>query len=74
MIWLELFTSLISLVAIYSLSIKSDWGVRWGVLAQISWVYCIYEGGYWGLLPVELTAFAIYLKACLKQMSEKQNA
>jgi len=72
MIWLrglELITSLLVLYGTHLITTGRGEGAWYGLAGQLTGLYCILWGGYFGWLPLDLAMGFIYGKACWRRLN-----
>ena len=71
---LEFITSGLCLYATYLLVHGDGRGSWWGMAGQMTGLYCIMWGGYWGWLPLDFAMGVIYGKACWERLKTKRES
>ena len=68
---LEILASIFCLYSTWLLTNSKLQGCWWGLAGQMTGLYCIVWGGYWGWLPLDLSLGVIYFRACWKRLVYK---
>lgn len=62
----QLVASVLTLAGMWLYGNRSLWGPLLGLGAQVPWWLIMYQGGLWGLLPLNIMVFVIHGRNLIK--------